>query len=454
MGTRSKSLISVTGKVIISFTSDSMQLCSSFRICILYEAIGEASGYGVSMKKLSELAKASTIYVFPIIALILSLYAKETSQAARSALFLCLDVVIPSLFPFFVLSRLTVPYLSAFNCPKFLKGLTEKFFGLPYYTLITILLGYLSGYPTGAKLARDMFDEGLLDSRQASKIIAVANNCSPLFIIGTIGAGLFKSIKIGFLLLLIHWFSGLMAAFIAGRLARTNRGASNQNANPGHIPNHQKNNGPVKLSALVPAAIEEAAILCIKVTGYIVLFAVLSELLSLLGLFSLLGGIAGLLFSGSFSKSGLTEIISSLLRGFMEITSGSQAIHQVQDATLTIKLAAISLICGFAGFSVHTQIMGIMKGTSAKYRVFFTGKLLHGFIACLMTLIVISLMPMALQTSSFEFTTPLNFSGVRLITIGILLVSLGIAPYRTEHRQPYPGISKFSPNSYRKREWK
>lgn len=63
--------------------------------------------------------KTFILYLFPFIAVMLSLYAKETSMAARNALYLCLDVVIPSLFPFFVLSGITIPYLSAFKCPSF-----------------------------------------------------------------------------------------------------------------------------------------------------------------------------------------------------------------------------------------------------------------------------------------------------------------------------------------------
>jgi len=386
------------------------------------------------MKKLNRYINMSMIYLFPIIALILSLYAKETSAAARNALYLCLDVVIPSLFPFFVLSRLAIPYLSNFSCPRPLKYLTEKFFHLPYYTLITIILGYLSGYPTGAKLARDMFDEGLLDSHQASKTIAVANNCSPLFLIGTIGAGMFKSIKIGLLLLIIHWVSGLIASFFIGRLAdfRRTGGAFSAKEPDRH---QQKEREPTGFFTLVPSAVEEAAMLCIKVTGYIVLFAVLSELLARLGFFSLLGGMIGLFYSGHHFSDSFPAFMSAIFRGFMEITSGAKAISQSQGIATDIQLAAISLICGCAGFSVHTQVMGVMKGTKAKYRIFFTGKLLHGTIAGFLTLLVIRLVPITIQTSNISSAAPLDFSGIRLITIGTLLVSLLIAPQNQKQKK-------------------
>lgn len=386
-----------------------------------------------NMKKLSDLIKNSIIYIFPVFALILSLYAKETSQAARSALYLCLDVVIPSLFPFFVLSRLTIPYLSSFSCPKFLKSLAQKFFNLPYYTLITIILGYLSGSPTGSKLARDMMDDGLLDAQQASKLIAISNNCSPLFLVGTIGAGLFKSIKIGFLLLLIHWLSGFIAAFFTGRLAVYNT-PQTKSANKVtlYTPNKCMKRKETGLFYLIPSAVEEAAVLCIKVTGYIVLFAVLSELLARLGFYTFISGTVSIFLHGNSSKGSFSDFIASLLRGFMEITSGSQSINQLQDASINIKLAAISLVCGFAGLSVHTQVMGIMKGTGVKYRIFFTGKLLQGIIACMTTFLVTTFVPMSVQTSTLAASSPLDFSSIRLLTVGVLLLSLSVAPYKNE----------------------
>jgi len=239
------------------------------------------------MKDHGSLYRKCVVYIFPALALMLALYAKETSEAAKDAIYLCLDVVIPSLFPFFVLSRLTVPFLRNFSCPRFLRRLIQGLTGLPYYVLPTIALGYLSGYPTGAKLARDMLDEGLLDSNQASRLIAVANNCSPLFIIGTVGAGLFRSIRIGFILLAVHWISGLIAALILNLLLR--RGYFN--ANDGTVVfqgSKIEDKSKSGIAALIPGAIEDAAILSLKVSGYIVLFAVLSELMYKIGLFGLI----------------------------------------------------------------------------------------------------------------------------------------------------------------------
>jgi len=369
--------------------------------------------------------------MFPFFAVILCLFAKETSQVAKNAIYLCLDIVIPSLFPFFVLSRIIIPYISLFPCPKILKRFIERVLYLPYYTIFIILLGFISGYPSGAKMTRDLLDEKLIDSRQASKLLPMANNSSPLFIVGTIGAGLFKSVKLGVFLLLIHWVSGLTASIITGKLAFRNRNDNPIHYGGAHHYEYKKSAlTTVSLPALITASVEEAAILCIKVSGYIVFFAVISELLSLLGVFSLLAGLFSLLFTGSSHTSVSSEFITALLRGFMEITSGAQAVYNLKSIQFNVQLVVVSIIFGFAGFSVHTQIMGIMKGTGCKYRVLFLGKLLHGIIAGILTILAIGVIPISAQASELAVVSGTGFLWTRPVIILIMILSLIINPYR------------------------
>ena len=272
------------------------------------------------MIKTNDLFKKILLYGFPIIAIILCLFATETSQAAKKALYLCIDVVIPSLFPFFVLSGIIMPYISTISCPNLFKRLIGKLLKLPYYTIVIIILGFLSGYPNGAKMANDMFNEGLIDSRQATKLLTATNYCSPLFVVGTVGAGLFKSIKLGLFLLLIHWISGVLAAYITAKITNHDKTNTTRLQSVKSTRSGAKGNGPKQyrtpnivrsamtskvstttkgttavkadkkpLSILLTSSIESAAILCVKLTGYIVFFAVVSELLSRLGVFSFIG---------------------------------------------------------------------------------------------------------------------------------------------------------------------
>ncbi len=368
-----------------------------------------------------DLLKKILLYAFPIIAFMLCLFAEETSLAAKKALYLCLDVVIPSLFPFFVLSGIITPYMSALSCPNILKRIIEKVLKLPYYSIIIILLGFISGYPNGAKMTKDMFNEGLIDSRQATKLLTATNYCSPLFIVGTVGAGLFKSLKLGLFLLLIHWVSGVLSAYITGKIVNYDKGFQ-----PNNLVVPTKSRRSVKqskpFSVQLTSSIESAAILCVKLTGFITFFAVASELLSQLSVFTFLGkGLSILFDTGSENFS---ELITAVFKGVIEITSGAQAVSQIKGMQLNMQLAAISLIFGFAGFSAHSQIIGIMNGTGAKYRIFFLAKLLHGVLGCLLTLTTIYLMPMTVETATIGVMPAITWSWGRPIIVLALLASL------------------------------
>lgn len=408
------------------------------------------------MKKLKDVLKKVILLGLPIIIFILCLFSDETSQAAKKALYLCIDVVIPSLFPFFTLSGIIMPYVSRLNCPNIFKRLIEKFLRLPYYTILIILLGFVSGYPNGAKMTRDMFNNELIDSKQATRLLTVSNYCSPLFIMGTIGAGLFKSIKLGMFLLLIHWLSGILAALITSKITdsryrkrnikeqriggkdqfykqddqRKNRSRINS------INNNIKELTPIHFSVLLTSSIESAAILCVKLTGYIVFFAVIAELLSLLGVFSFLCNAIVFLFPGS--SQSFSALLASTLRGFLEITSGAQAINQVKGIQLNMQLAAISLIFGFAGFSAHAQVIGIMNGTDSKYKVFFISKVLHGIIASAMAFITIYAFPITVETATVGTQPTITWTWGRPVVVLILLASLIVSPYRVK------GINKKS----------
>ena len=122
--------------------------------------------------------------------------------------------------------------------------------------------------------------------------------------------------------------------------------------------------------------------------------------------------------------------MTALLKGFMEITSGAQAIYNLKGIQLNIQLAVVSIIFGFAGFSVHTQIMGIMKSTGSKYRVLFLGKLLHGIIAGITAFLAIQIMPMSIQTSEIDAVSNIGLLWTRPVVILIIILSLIIGPFR------------------------
>jgi hypothetical protein len=191
------------------------------------------------------------------------------------------------------------------------------------------------------------------------------------------------------------------------------------------------------IAALIPGAIEDAAVLSLKVSGYIVLFAVLSELMHKTGFFSLVANALSAILPGSLAGN----TISALLRGIMEIASGSSAIALTVNSPVIVQLSLVSFICGFAGFSVHTQVMGIMKGTKSRYGVFLLGKALHGIIACILTIAVLKLLPVSLAASGFRPAITGIPPDFRIFTIMTLIMALLASPYENGGRIRHPDKS-------------
>jgi sporulation integral membrane protein YlbJ len=92
----------------------------------------------------------------------------------------------------------------------------RKFFNLPGSGALCVILGLISGYPVGARVAADLYENGECTRVEAARMLAFCNNPGPLFVLGTIGAGMFKSRNIGILL----YTSVVISALATGLIFR------------------------------------------------------------------------------------------------------------------------------------------------------------------------------------------------------------------------------------------
>ena len=75
------------------------------------------------------------------------------------------------------------------------------FHGIGAYVFI---MGLISGYPTGAKIATQFRKNNLITKAESERLITFTNNSGALFIIGTVGITMFGNTTIGILLLITH----------------------------------------------------------------------------------------------------------------------------------------------------------------------------------------------------------------------------------------------------------
>ena len=145
-----------------------------------------------------------------------AIYAGDCLPAAVDAVQLFLTSVLPSVFPFYVCAGLLIQSPSFLKAADRFSPIAEKCFGISGRGAFALLIGFVSGYPAGARITADLYKKGCITEKEAISLSAFTNNCGPLFLIGTVGAGFLGNSRIGFGLWLIHILAALITGFLFG----------------------------------------------------------------------------------------------------------------------------------------------------------------------------------------------------------------------------------------------
>lgn len=143
--------------------------------------------------------------------LLLILDSKTALAGAKNGIELCLSSVIPSIFPFLVLSGMLTPAICGANLP-FLRPLAHLL-GIPPGSEGIFLTGIVGGYPTGAQSVHQAWKSGQLSKDDAHRMLAFCSNAGPSFLFGILGTK-FSELRMLWLLWGIHILSAVAVAVI------------------------------------------------------------------------------------------------------------------------------------------------------------------------------------------------------------------------------------------------
>ena len=85
----------------------------------------------------------------------------EAMEGAKSGLSLCFNVIVPSLFPFFILSSLVVDLGFAARLGRLMEPIMRPLFRVSGSCASAVALGFIGGYPVGARTALQLYQQGL-----------------------------------------------------------------------------------------------------------------------------------------------------------------------------------------------------------------------------------------------------------------------------------------------------
>lgn len=290
-------------------------------------------------------------------------YSKAVSAAMTQALALCVQVLLPSLFPFFVLSSMVISTGVIQRLSTRLEKPFQWLFGLPGSFGAALLLGAAGGYPVGAKTIATLYQQGQCSKRDAEKALRFCNNAGPAFLISAVGASLLQDPHAGLNLYAVH----VLSALIIGFIYRKNTDHVKYN---GITADHMRNTATISLFL---RAVTDAFSSFLNVSAFVLIFSVISTMLQQLPLIDSLhclpGG--GILWYG-------------LLAGFLELTSGVACLTQGVLPPSSL-LPALSFLCGWGGCSVQFQTISLLHDAGLSCRQYLKSKLLQGILAALIT---------------------------------------------------------------------
>lgn len=102
-------------------------------------------------------------------------------QYASLGLELWFTKMIPTLLPFMILSGIMVRMQLTEKFSMLLYPLIAPLFRVRKNVCYCMLLGFLCGFPMGAKVTAEVYERGLLTKREASFLLSFCNNIGPVY---------------------------------------------------------------------------------------------------------------------------------------------------------------------------------------------------------------------------------------------------------------------------------
>lgn len=353
----------------------------------------------ITLFKLVNLKKNYIICFFLSIAIItFFLNLKIAIASAIDGCKLWFNAILPTVLPFSVICNLLIAYDGITLYSKFLGPLICKPLGLSKSCSFPLIASILCGYPLGAKYSSDIYNLGYIDRREYERLINIATNCGPLFILGPVATALFNNIRIGILLLIANYIS----PFIIGLFLRRKSNYSKPEIS--NFSFQEKDFGENLKDAL-----SKAINTTLSIGGFIIIFSVIIGVISSNKDFTLLISSIERFFCLP------TNCLYGLLLGSIEITKGCN-ILATSNLNLVLKISITSFLCSFSGICIVAQASSFISKDKISISKYTVIKFAQGMISFIITFILCSIFIGTIETS--------NISHINVFTNNLLLCIL------------------------------
>lgn len=294
-----------------------------------------------------------SLFAFPAAAL----------SGASNGVKICLNSLIPSLFPFMALSTFIMRTDALYLPSKVFGKATKLLFLLPENAGQIIFMSLIGGYPVGAKLTSDALQNRDITENEAQRLCMFCMNSGPAFTVTALGVNIYGSVKTG----LVIYISLCLSSIIIGVFTRYLSDEKSTVTTGKSIKSFSSED--------ITFSVWDAFQSVMKICAWVILFAAFSACIT--------------------EKLGET---GKILSAVAEVTAGSATVSKL------CPIPVVAALCGFGGFCVHCQVLKFLKNCSLKYKIFFTGRLLNAALSAVICHIILYFFPIEQQVS-YTFST-------------------------------------------------
>ncbi len=360
-----------------------------------------SNGGDIFMKKFQ--ISEYTISILTLSAVFLMLSQPQTLiDSISSSIKMCAFKIVPSLFPFMVMSSLIIRTGGAVFLGKIFERPFKFIFKISGVSASAVILGSMCGFPVGAKCACELYLNGYINKNEAERLISFCNNTSPAFLIGTVGVSLWKNAAFGIMLYFIQIFCAFSVGIIWGFINKN----SPKNSDDFNITNDKPK--VQSFPSALSSAIHDSSLNIVSVCGFIIFFSVIIDLI-----------IQKFYFV-------LSDNMISTICVFFEFSRACFTASSSNNYIFASLITAFAI--GWSGLSVHFQVASILNVTGLSMKFYIYGKILCGILCAIFTALVMIFTDFSLKINMASISTigGTNYHDYNILTLVITAIEITI----------------------------
>lgn len=319
-------------------------------------------------------------------------FPESTSQGISNGVDLSLGTLIPSLFPFMVLSSFIIETGFFGKVGKFADIITHKLFSLPGDYLRVMILSMIGGLPLGCKMISELYAKGEISLIHARRMMLFCFCTGPAFTISSVGMYMLGSKQAG----CIIYLSLILSSLMLGILSRF-FGEDDRKTLPVKEAMHTT---PISVSLV--KAVSSGSTAMLNVCAWVIIFSCFMQIIEIMP---------------------INQSVQLTLYSLLEVTNAAKC------ASGTLTLPLIAGIISFGGFCGHCQVMPYIISLKLKYKYFLTARIISACLSIIFCELLMKIIPVSYEVFAMgtlpqksDLTVSAVYSISMLATAGLFLL--------------------------------